>query len=401
VSRLRLAITVVFFVDGALFASWASRIPAFADRTGASTGALGLALLAPAVGAVILMPQVGRALQGRSSRRFSALALVALMVAVALPALASSVVVLGLTLVVLGAANSTLDVSMNVQGMSVERHLKRPILSSLHSAFSFGGFAGATLGALAAAAHLAPLPHLLAAAAVFGVPGLFAVAALMPRDEDPNADGPRLRLRRLPVRLAVVGLAAFCCLLAEGGASDWSAKLVSGPLHGSQAIGALTYAVFSLSMGAGRLVADHLWARWHTVGLLRRSGALAGLGFGVALALHSVPAALVGFAALGLGLSGIVPTLFRSAAHEPGVPAGTALGAVSSLGYLGFLAGPPMIGGVAQLVGLPVAAALLAASAVLVAVMAPVIAEPLGGGRTAADARRSRAVVRSRPQASS
>jgi hypothetical protein len=400
-SRLRWAITVVFFVDGALFASWASRIPAFADRTGASTGALGLALLAPALGAVILMPQIGRALQGRSSRTFSAFALLGLTIAVALPALASNVLVLGLALVAVGVANSSLDVSMNVQGISVERRLGRPILASLHAAFSFGGFAGAGLGALAAAAHVAPLPHLLVAAAVFGGPGLIAVAALMAHDEDPDVDAPRLRLRRLPGRLALLGVAAFCCLLAEGGASDWSAKLVSGPLHGTQAIGAVTFAVFSLSMGVGRLVADRLWARWDTVGLLRRSGTLAGVGFGVALVLHSVPAALAGFAALGLGLSGIVPTLFRSAAHEPGVPAGTALGAVSSLGYLGFLAGPPMIGGVAQLAGLPVAAGLLSASALLVAVLAPATAEPAGRERTAAGGRRNGTLRRSRPQASS
>jgi MFS transporter len=401
VNRVRLAITVVFFVDGALFASWASRIPAFADHTGASTGALGLALLAPAVGAVILMPQVGRALQGRSSRTFCGLALAALMLAVTLPALAPSVSVLGLTLVAVGAANSALDVSMNVQGVSVERRLGRPTLASLHAAFSFGGFAGATLGALAAALRIAPLPHLLTAAVLFGGPGALAIRGLTAHDDDPDADAPRIRLRRLPPRLAVLGGAAFCCLLAEGGASDWSAKLVSGPLHGTQAVGAATFAVFSLSMAAGRLLADRLWARWQTVGLLRRSGALAGLGFGLALALHSVPAALVGFAALGFGLSAVVPTLFRSAAREPGVPAGTALGAVSSLGYLGFMAGPPMIGGVAQLVGLPVAAALLSVSAVLVAVLAPATAEPGNAPRGRAVTRTGRALARSSAHPSS
>lgn len=129
-SRIRLAVTVVFFVSGALFASWASRIPALADRIGASTGALGLALLAPAVGAVILMPPIGRALQGRSSQKFCTVALIALMVAVALPALAPSVAGLALVLVSVGAANATLDVAMNVQGQLVGLPLAAALLSA-------------------------------------------------------------------------------------------------------------------------------------------------------------------------------------------------------------------------------------------------------------------------------
>jgi hypothetical protein len=379
---VRAAITLVFFANGALFASWASRIPALADRTDASTGSLGLALLAPAVGAVLTMPQVGRLLPGRSSRAFTRAAVVALMVAIALPGLATSVAGLAIALAIVGSANATLDVAMNAQGVTVERRLHKPILSSLHAAFSFGGFAGAGLGALAAAAGVAPLHHLIAAAFLFGVPGLLAIRPLLAHDEDPDADAERLRLRRLPGRLAVLGVAAFFCLLAEGGASDWSAALVSGPLDASQALGAISYAIFSVAMAAGRLVSDALWARWGAVGLLRRAGALAAVGFTAALVAGTAPAALIGFAALGLGLSGVVPTLFRAAADQPGVPTGPALAAVSSLGYLGFLAGPPIIGGLAELAGLQVAIGLLAVSAGLVVALAP----------AAGDARRATAL---------
>lgn len=370
--KLRAAITTVFFVNGALFASMASRIPALADRTHASDGALGLALLAPAVGALLAMPQVGRLLPGRSSRMFCRWATLGLMVAIVLPALATSVPGLAAALVLVGVTNATLDVAMNAQGLSIERVQRRPILSSLHAAFSFGAFAGAGLGALAAATGIEPLAHLIGAALLFGVPGLVAVRALLPVDDDPAAaSAERLPLRRLPTRLALLGIAAFFCLLAEGAAQDWSARLVSGPLDGSPALGAATFATFAASMGFGRLVADRLWSRWGAVGLLRRSGALGAVGFTVALLIGTPAAALIGFAALGFGLSGTVPTLFRSAADEPGVPTGPALAAVSFLGYTGFLVGPPLIGGLAELSSLRTAAGLMAVAAALVLVLAP------------------------------
>jgi MFS family permease len=159
--------------------------------------------------------------------------------------------------------------------------------------------------------------------------------------------------------------------MAEGGASDWSAKLIRDGLGGTAALGAIAYAVFSIAMGVGRLIADRLWARWGSVGLLRRSGALAAAGFAAGLSLGTAPAAIAGFTALGLGLAGVVPTLFRAGADEPGVSTGPALAAVSSLGYLGFLAGPPLVGGLAQLTSLRLACSLLVLAGALVMLLAP------------------------------
>jgi MFS family permease len=368
--RPRLAITAVFFVDGALFASWASRIPALSDHVGASAGTLGLALLAPAVGAVVAIPLVGRALPGRSSRTFCRVALVGLMAAIVLPALAGSVAVLAAALLIVGVANSSLDLVMNAQGVSIERHLTRPILSSLHAAFSFGGFAGASLGALAAALGVAPLPHLAVAALLFGIPGLIATGSLMKRDKDADAHAPKLRWSSVPTRLVLLGVACFFCLVAEGGAADWSAKLVRDDLAGSAGLGAIAYAVFSVAMGTGRLAADRLWRRWGSRGLLRRCGLLAAAGFGAGLAAGTAPAALAGFAALGLGLAGVVPTLFRAGADHPGIPTGPALSVVTSLGYLGFLAGPPLIGGVAQLTSLRAACWIMVLAGLVVMLLA-------------------------------
>jgi hypothetical protein len=326
---------------------------------------------------------VGRFLPGRSSRAFCRTAVAGLMLAVPLPALARSAPALALMLLLVGVSNSSLDLVMNAQGVSIERTLGRPILSSLHAAFSFGGFAGAGLGALAASLHVAPLPHFVFAALLFGSGGLVAADRLPRHDEDADAGAPALRWRRFPARLALLGIACFFCLMAEGGASDWSAKLVRDNLAGTAALGAVAYAVFSVAMGGGRLLADRLWARWGASGLMRRSGVLAAGGFAAGLAVGTVPAAIAGFAALGLGLAGVVPTLFRSGAEHPGVPTGPALAAVSSLGYLGFLAGPPIIGGLAQLSSLRLACGVLVLAGVIVILLAPV-AEPRPTRRAAA-----------------
>lgn len=367
----RAAITAVFFVDGALFGTWASRIPALSDQVHADPGVLGLCLLAPATAAVVAMPLVGRVLPGRSSSLFCRIAVAGLMAAVILPALARTVPELAASLLLVGLTNSTLDLAMNAQGVSIERGMNQPILSSLHAAFSFGGFAGAGLGALAAGFEVSPLAQFAVAAMLFGSLGLVATLRLPRDDYDVDAEAPNLRWTRMPARLALIGVACFFSLLAEGGASDWSAKLVRDDLAGTAALGAAAYAVFSVAMGSGRLLTDRLWARWGAGGLLRRSGALAALGFAAGLVAGTVPAAIAGFVALGLGLAGVIPTLFRAGADHPGVSTGPALAAVSSLGYLGFLAGPPMIGAIAQLTSLRLACGVLVLAGVVVLMLAP------------------------------
>jgi F0F1-type ATP synthase assembly protein I len=367
----RSAITVIFFANGALLASWISRIPTLSDRVGGSPGLLGLILLAPAVAGALAMPLAARALARGSSRAVCRLALVGLMIALPLPGLAHASWSLAAVLLLLGFTAATLDVSMNAQGVTVERRLATPLLSSLHAAFSFGGFAGAGGGALAAACGISPLRHLGIAALLFGVPGLLATTQLFARDDDPDAHAPRLRWGALGARLIVLSVACFFGLLAEGGAGDWSAKLVRSEPLGSATTGALAYAAFSIGMAAGRLAADRLWVRWGSTGLIRRGGALAAVGLAAGLFVGSAPAGIAGFLLLGLGLSSNVPTLFRAAAAETGVAAGAALAAVSSLGYVGLLIGPPLIGGLAQLTSLRLACGLLALSALVVAGLAP------------------------------
>lgn len=193
---------------------------------------------------------------------------------------------------------------------------------------------------------------------------------LGPREDAASAEeGPAFAWP--PRRLWALGALAFGCLLAEGAAGDWSAVYLRDELGASTAAAALAYTGFSAMMVAGRLTGDALVLRAGPVAIVRTGGIIAALGFGLALLVARPAAGLLGFAALGAGLACVVPLVFRAAGSVPGLPAGVSLAAVTSTGYLGLLVGPPVIGGVAELVGLPVALGLLVVLGVAVALLAP------------------------------
>ena len=242
---------------------------------------------------------------------------------------------------------------MNAQGVTIERRMRRPILSSLHAAFSFGGFAGAGLGAVAAALGVAPLPHLALAAVLFGIPGLLAIRPLLRDDEDADAHAPALR--SAPARAArLLGVACFFCLMAEGGVVGLERQARPRRARRAPPRSARSPTRCSASRWASDGWSPTRFGRGGArSGCCGGLGALAAVGFAAGLAIGTVR--------LGdrrvrrarvLAWRGSCPTLFRAGADQPGVPTGPALAAVSSLGYLGFLAGPPLIGGVAQLTSL-------------------------------------------------
>jgi MFS family permease len=169
--------------------------------------------------------------------------------------------------------------------------------------------------------------------------------------------------------LLAIGAAAFCTLLAEGAAADWSAVYLHRSLDAPAGAAALGYTAFSLAMVASRLVGDRLNERLGPLGLARGGGLLAASGLGLALAVPSVATALAGFAVMGAGLGVVVPVLFRAAGSAPGVPAGVGIAAVSTIGWLGFLAGPALIGFTAGVVRLHAALAIVVAAAALVALL--------------------------------
>ena len=366
------AVTVVFLLNGLLYGAWAARLAAVSDRLDLGAGEIGVALGFIAAGSLVAMPLAGRASSRFGSRPATRVSLVAFCVASALAPAAPSLALLCAACVLMGASAGSLDVVMNAHGVAVEREGDKPVLSSFHAAFSLGGLIGALLGAAGAAADVDARVELAGLSAVSLVIGVWVTRALLPAAID--AVGRRLRepgRRRVVIdrRLVLLGALAFCCLLSEGAAADWSAVYLHRDLSASAGVAGLAYAAFSVMMVAGRLAGDALTVRFGPAALVRRGALVSAAGLGAALIAGDSIAALLGFAALGAGLSIVIPQVFRAAAS--GRDSGPALARVSTLGYLGFLAGPPLIGALAELTSLPTALALLPLLGVAMAVMAP------------------------------
>jgi predicted MFS family arabinose efflux permease len=362
----RAAVTTVFFLNGAVFSSWYARLPAIQDDIGLGPGALGVALLGAPAGLLSAQPLVGAFVARRGSRAVVAAAPL-YVPAVILPALAFDTVGLLVAVTVVGAVNGTLDIAMNAQGLAVERAGTRRIFNSLHAAFSFGALAGAVLAGTVAALGVAPLPHLVGVALVGGAAAL-AVAPNLLADEG-TADPSAFLLARPSLRLAALGTIAFCALLAEGAVFDWSGIYLATEAGARAGIAPLGLAAFSLAMGVGRLAADPATERAGSPRVAASGAAFAALGLGIALALAAPAGAVLGFAIMGLGLSAVFPLALRASGLE-GPSSGTGLAAVSTVGYAGFLSGPPLIGLLAEGTSLRAALLLVCALCLVAAALA-------------------------------
>lgn len=374
--RARLAVALTFAANGTLFGSWAPRIPEVKATLGLSDGVLGLALLAPGAGSLLTLPLAGGIAARRGSGRSTRVAIVVFF-ASALPlALAGGphggALALFAALLGFGAAMGALDVLMNAQGVTVEQAYGRSVLSSFHAVFSLGALLGTVYGSVAAAYGVPLLVQ-------FAVLGGVALLVLLPLTaaflrDPPVPDGtppaPVFALPRGP--LVPLAVAAFAVLLAEGSTADWSAVLLRDWLGAGPAAAGAAFAAFSATMTLGRLVGDRVLNR---LGRRRAVRWFAGCGtVGLAAGLvvaeatpdptAAIVAAVAGFTLLGVGLSVTFPALLAEAGVT-GVRAAPALAAVSTGGYFGFLVGPTVIGGLAELTSLPAAIWFVVAMAAL------------------------------------
>ncbi|MFF1510475.1 MFS transporter [Streptomyces sp. NPDC058326] len=369
-SRLRLALTLFFALDGFLFAGWVVRIPAVKQQTGASAGDLGLALLGVSAGAVITMTLTGRLCRRYGSHAVTVATAVLLSLSVALPALTRSPLALGLVLLVFGAAYGGINVAMNSAAVDLVTALRRPVMPSFHAAFSLGGMIGAGLGGLLAGG-LSPTAHLLGLTGVGLVLTALAGPVLLrhpspaPPPESLTAaaapDGaPRGGARRT---VLVFGVIALCTAYGEGALADWGALHLEQDLGAHPGVAAAGYSVFALTMTVGRLSGTALLERLGQTRTLVAGGTTAAAGMLLGALAPTVWATLLGFAVTGLGLANIFPVAVARAGAVAG-PGGVAT--ASTLGYGGMLLGPPSIGFLADWFSLPTAlttVAVLAAGA--------------------------------------
>jgi len=355
----------MFFVNGVVLASWVPHIPAVKARHAISDGELGLVLFAMAIGAVIALPLAGWLVGRFGSRRMTSVAAVGLCLCLPLPVLAPTIALLALSLVVFGACNATLDVSMNAQAVVVEQRYGRAVMSALHGLFSLGMLAGAGGAVLVMALGSGDVPHVVGAALASLLAVGLQLRGLVPTPTG-GASAGRVFARPSGALLGL-GVLAFCGLLAEGAMGDWSAVYLHDTLGSSAALAGTGFAAFSLAMAGGRFAGDRLVALLGPARVLRGSSAAAALGLLVALMFGDTLSGILGCGMVGLGIANAVPILFSAAARVPGVAAGRAIAGVATLGYLGLLAGPPLIGLVADGFGLRFALGIVAASCAVIA----------------------------------
>ena len=349
----RAAVFAVFGLNGFMLAMWVVHIPAITDRTGVSNAALGGLILVLAGGALVGMQVAGPLADRFGSRAMTTAAAVLLSVVVLGPGFANSAAQLGVALAVFGFANGALDVSMNTQAVHVERDYGRPIMAAFHALFSCGGLVGSLFGALALRLSW-DIRTTLGCATVLG----FVVVLISTRrllghvrhehtKQKSGGGGWRMVL--------ALGVIAFALLLAEGVATDWSALQVREHLGTSESTAALAFGAFSVMMTIGRFTADRVSAAIGPVAVVRYGTLLGACGLALVVASAWVPMTLLGWALLGLGLSGGIPQIFTAAGNLSGGSPGVNMSRVFGMGYLGLLAGPAIIGGLTTLMPLTVA----------------------------------------------
>lgn len=364
-TRARWAISTIFFLNGMVLASWVPHIPAVKAQHALSDGQLGLVLLSMAVGSVLTLPCAGWLASRFGSRRMTTFAILAFCLVLPLPLVSPQVLLLCLSLGLFGACNSTLDVAMNAQAVEIQRGYQRAIMSSFHGLFSLGGLAGAVLASLALSWHVSPAQHVVTMTCLSCACASAAVPRLLPSPSRQEVAAPTF-VRPTGALLSLGGL-AFLGLLAEGAMADWSAVYLHHVLHTNPAVASVGFAAFALMMAAGRFSGDALVNRLGPSALLRGSSLVAASGLGMGLLIDTPFLAIVGFGLVGFGIANIIPVLFSAAGRVQGVPPGIALAAVASTGYLGFLAGPPVIGLVAEVTNLAVGLGLVSICCLLIA----------------------------------
>jgi predicted MFS family arabinose efflux permease len=347
--RLRAAMWALraqFFVAGALFATWGVHVPSVKAHYALGERALAIAMLASGVGSVLALLQAGKVFARHAPGRVAPLLAAVAAAAIGSLLLPSAYPVLLLLMLAYGVAGALFDVAINDEASAIERIAARPVMSGFHALFSLGGMAGAAAWSVLAPLGVSAALHLAGAAGVLALVAIVASVFMLPHERQAQAGGSALSLPRGP--LLLLGVLAALGLIGEGAMYDWSVLYLRQDLQAPRDTASLGYASFSAAMAAGRFAGDWVRARTAPVTLLRASGLLAAAGMALALAAPSPWAALAGFALVGLGFANVVPVLFSAAGQVPGVAPAHGIAAVSSLGYFGMMAGPPLIGFIAQ-----------------------------------------------------
>lgn len=354
-TQSRWAVSGIFAINGFLYANWVARLPRLQESYHIDHGTLGLALLASSLGALVAMPLTGRLIVRAGSERITRVMLLLFCMLTAAIPLLPTVYGLGLVLFTIGVVTGSLDIAMNAQAVVIEQRLGKPIMSSFHAVFSAGMMLGAVSGALFNRLETSLQWHLLLVSGLALVAAFYCVRFLIKeiRNPEEGAADSSQSIFSHPT-LLVLGLIAFCCMLGEGAMADWSTNYLEKVSNGGRYWSPFGLIAFSMAMMIGRLFGDGARQRYGDTRLLRTSAVVATLGMAIALVFPVITAGIIGFFLVGIGLATIVPIAYSTAGSLPGLSPGVGISMVTTIGYAGFLIGPPVIGFLSDWQGLRV-----------------------------------------------
>ena len=364
-TTLRIAVAAMFFMAGLCFSSWASRIATVQQTLNLSDAALGGVLFALPVGLMSSLPFSGWIITKIGSRNLLISALIIYSCCLVTLGLAQNTVQLIICLLFFGFSSNAVNISVNTQAVAAEGLYGRPILASFHGLWSLAGFTGAGIGTLMISRGISPLYHFSFILAIILVVTVITTGYLK-NDRVANS-GPVFVMP--DNSLIKLGAIAFCSMICEGAMFDWSVIYFKKVVHADVAWVGIGFTAFMFTMAGGRFVADWFANRFGLKRTLQISGMLTATGLLIAVTFPYLYSAIIGFLFVGAGVSSVVPMVYSAAGKSKTMLPGVALAAVSTIGFLGFLIGPPIIGFIAGLATLRASFTLIAMMGICVTIV--------------------------------
>ena len=366
-ARTRWATRLQFLVLGVIVGTWGAHIPSVKARYALSEATLSLVLLAVAVGTVLALLIAGRVVGRLGARKTSALSALSMSVMLGVALEFASVAVLLPAMVIFGASMSLFDVAINTEGSELESLGGRAIMSNLHGMFSVGAMAGAAVTAALLTLDVAPRLQLFGICGAIAIVALVASRYMLDTHAGSGEDAEEAHFAWPRGLLLIIGILIFAGMTAEGVMYDWSVLYLKQDVGMPQAAAALGYATFCAAMALTRFGGDVLRTRYSEQAVLRWGATVSAVAMAVVLISANPVVAFVGFALVGAGLAPAAPILFNAATRVPGVSRAAAIASVTSIGYSGFMIGPPLIGSIATATSLTVALGVVVVTAGLLA----------------------------------
>ena len=352
------SVGVFFYIQGVVFGSWASRIPDLKDQLHLGEGALGTILFLLPMGQLTMMPFSGRIFTRFGSRNVLRVALMGYSFILLLIGQVQSAWQLSLCLYLFGLIGNLCNISVNTQGVNAETIHHKPVFSTFHGLWSLGGFTGALVGWLMIRYQVSPSMHFPFITLFVWVNDYIFQRNLIPRQAVSTVI-PKYRFRLPQGQLLLLGLIAFCCMSVEGCMFDWTGVYFRQVVLADERFVSAGYAAFMITMSAGRFMGDRMSVRFGRKRWVMISGVLITLGIGLTVLMPSIVPAVIGCMLTGIGVSSIIPLMYSTAGKDTQIASGIAIASVAGIGYLGFLLGPPIIGHIAEAVGLRYSFALM------------------------------------------